>query len=67
MKSTKHHPETLKTARLSTKPLNRSPQKTRAGEAALIPWIELAPRMSEGEVQGKLNQARTAERALHDS
>src|SRR5882762_11124148 len=44
------------------------PPTTRAAEAALIPWIEFGPEnVLEGEMQGKLNQARTAERALHDS
>lgn len=44
------------------------PKKTRAAEAALIPWIEFGPENGlEAEMQGKLNQAGTAERALHDS
>jgi len=43
-------------------------QKTRAAEAALMPCIELGPENSlEREMQGKLNQARTADRTLHDS
>ena len=45
-----------------------APQKTRAAEAALIPWIGVGPEHGlEGEMQGKLNQARTADRTLHDS
>jgi hypothetical protein len=45
-----------------------APQKTRAAEAALMPWIEFGPEnVLEGEMQGKLNQARTAERTLHKS
>jgi len=43
-------------------------QKTRAAEAALIPWIEFGPGNGlEREMQGKLNQARTADRTLDES
>lgn len=43
-------------------------EKRRAAEAALIPSIEFGPENGlEGEMQGKLNQAGAAERALHDS